>query len=86
MGGIGPLLPTRGSASPSACTPLGADPATVSLRLPPPDAGEIRTAASWVGRWRGTEVALFHRPPTKLYVPVSGHTAFQSFNPMLLVV
>jgi hypothetical protein len=25
----------------------------------------------WVGRWRGTFIALFHRPPTKLYVHIS---------------
>jgi hypothetical protein len=41
---------------------------------------------SWVGHWRGTELALFHWPPAKLYVHLSMHTAFRSFIPIPSVV
>src|SRR6266702_8709069 len=40
----------------------------------------------WVGRWRGTYSALFHRPPTKLDGHLSMHTAFRSFIPLPSVV
>src|SRR5207244_9030339 len=46
----------------------------------------LRRLSSWVGRWRGTLNALFHRPPTKLYVHLSMHTAFRSFIPKSSVV
>src|SRR2546425_302732 len=45
-----------------------------------------RRLSGWVGRWRGTYSALFHRPPTKLYGHLSMHTAFRSFIPIPSVV
>ena len=37
----------------------------------------------WVGRWRGTVIsALFHWPPSELYVHLSAYTALRSFMPI----